>query len=65
MLTDFQNSFSTRLDMKFVTKSYVKTPHPKRVATLPCEISMLKKIALLEEEVKQTVMQDLATQILF
>jgi len=30
--------------------SYTNTPpHPKRVATLPCEISVLKKIAILKE----------------
>jgi len=43
MLTDFQNSVTVRLSRKFATKSYFNTPpHPKRVATLPCEISMFK-----------------------
>jgi len=37
----FQNSFTVRLSRKFVTKTYLNTPpHPKRVATLPYEISM-------------------------
>ena len=40
MLTDFQNSFTG----KFATKSYLNIPpHLKRVATLPCEISIFKK----------------------
>ena len=39
----FTNSFTVRLSRKFVTKSYTNTPpHPKRVATLPCEISVFK-----------------------
>jgi len=63
MLTDFQNSFTFRLTRKFVTKSYLNTPpHPKCVVslvTLPCEISMFKNRSA-QEEVKQTVMQDLA-----
>ena len=43
MLTDFQNSFTAGLSRKFVTKSYLNTsPHPKHVATLPCEISVFK-----------------------
>jgi len=44
MLTDFQNSFTGRLTGKFATNSYLNIPpHLKRVATLPCEISMFKK----------------------
>jgi len=44
MLTDFQNFFTVRLSKKFVTKTYLNIlPYPKRVATLPCEISMFKK----------------------
>ena len=43
MLTDFQNSFTGRLTGKFATNSYLNIPpHLKRVATLPCEISMFK-----------------------
>jgi len=43
MLTDFQNFFTDRLAGKFATNSYLNIPpHLKRVATLPCEISMLK-----------------------
>ena len=43
ILTDSQNSFTVRLSRKFVTKSNLNTPpHPKRVTTLPCEISVLK-----------------------
>jgi len=44
MLTDFQNSFTGRLTGKFATNSYLNIPpHVKRVATLPCELSMFKK----------------------
>jgi len=44
ILTDFQNSFTVRLRRKFVMKSYLNTPpHPKRVATLLCEMSIFKK----------------------
>ena len=44
MLTDFQNSFTGRLTGKFATNSYLNIPsHLKRVATLPCKISMFKK----------------------
>jgi len=58
-------TFTIRLSRKFVTKTYINTtPHPKRVATLPCEFCV-QKIAILKEYVKQTVMQDLATQTLF
>jgi len=47
MLTDFQNFFAGRLTGKFATNSYLNIPpHLKRVATLPCEISMFKKIAM-------------------
>jgi len=40
MLTDFQNSFIIRLSSKHVMKKIIKyiPPHPKRVATLPCEM---------------------------
>jgi len=41
---DFQNYFTVRLTRKFVTKSYTNTPpHPRCVATLPCEIYVFKK----------------------
>ena len=41
MLTDFQNSFTGRLNGKFATNSYlIIPPHLKYVATLPCEIWM-------------------------
>jgi len=37
MLTDFQNSFTSRLSNKFLTKQYQNfSPYLKRVATLPC-----------------------------
>ena len=50
MLTDFQNSVTGRLTGKFATKSYLNIPpHLKRVATLPCKISMFKKIAMLKK----------------
>jgi len=43
MLTYFQHSFTDRLSRKFVIKSYLNMlPHLKRVATLPCEISVQK-----------------------
>jgi len=36
----FQNYFTVKTNQKFVIKSSLKiTPHLKRVATLPCEIS--------------------------
>jgi len=48
MLTDFQNT--GRLSGKFATKSYLNIPpHLNYVATLPCEISMFKKIAMLKK----------------
>ena len=41
MLTDFQNSFTGRLNGKFARNSYLTIPpHLKYVATLPCEIWM-------------------------
>ena len=44
MLTDFQNSFTDRLNSKFATTAYLNTPpHLNYVATLPCEISMIQK----------------------
>jgi len=66
-INDFRNSFNVRFSRKFVTKLYLNTPpNTKCVATLPCEISVFKKsFAILNEYVKQTVMQDLATQTLF
>ena len=48
MLTDFHNSFTGRLTGKFATNSYLTIPpHLKSVATLPCEISMFKKLQFL------------------
>ena len=44
MFTDFQNSVTFRLSSKFAVKSYIKI-QPRlenHVATLHCEISMLK-----------------------
>ena len=50
-IADFQNSFTVRLSRKFVTKSYTNTPpHPKRVAALPCEISVFKKLPFLRSK---------------
>jgi len=50
MLTDFQNSFTGRLSGKFAINWYLNIPlHLKRVATLPCEISMLKNDRAPEE----------------
>ena len=43
MLTDFQNFFTSRLSSKFLTKQWLNIlPYLKRVATLPCEMFMLK-----------------------
>jgi len=43
MLTDFHSSFTDRFISKFATESSLTIPpHLNRVATLPCEISMLK-----------------------
>ena len=53
----FSKFFSGRLTGKLATNSYLNIPpHLKLVATLPCEISMFHKIAMLKEYVKQTVM---------
>jgi len=42
MLTDFQNFFTGRLTGKFATKSnFTIPPHPKHVATLPCDSSLI------------------------
>jgi len=50
-INHFQNSFTSRLSRKFVTKPYLNTPpHPKRVATLPCEISVFKKSQFLRSK---------------
>ena len=39
MLTDFQNSFTGRLNGKFATNPYLNIPpHLKYVTTLPCVI---------------------------
>ena len=39
MVTDFLNSFTTRLTGKFATNSYLNIPpYLRYVATLPCEI---------------------------
>ena len=46
MLTDFQTSFTGRLSSKFLTRNdKISQPHPKCVATLPCEILMSDKTA--------------------
>jgi len=40
----FSKFFTVRRSRRFVTKSYLNTPpHPKRVATLLCEIAILKE----------------------
>jgi len=50
LLTEFQNSFTVRLCSKFVIRSYLSIPpRLKHVATLPCEISIFKKIAMLKK----------------
>ena len=46
MLTDFQNSFIDGVKSKFATKSSLTIPpHLERVAPLPYEISVFKKLA--------------------
>jgi len=42
MLTNFQTSFTHRLSSKFLIKKYI-LPHFNGVATLPCEMVVLKK----------------------
>ena len=43
--------FTSRLRRKSVTKQYLNTPpHPKCVATLPCEISMFRKSLFLRSK---------------
>jgi len=45
MLIDFQNYYTDRFTSKFATKSSLPIPpHLKHVATLPCEISVFKKL---------------------
>jgi len=47
----FSKFFTVRLSRKFVTKSCTNTPtHPKRVAILPCEISVFKKSPFLRSK---------------
>jgi len=52
MLTDFQNSFSDRLNCTFATNSFNSylniQPHLNYVAALPREISLFKKSACSE-----------------
>ena len=46
MLTDFQNFFTDRFTSKYAIKSSSTIlPHLKHVAALPCETSMLEKMA--------------------
>jgi len=48
MLTDFQNSFTNRFTSKFATKfSLTIPPYINCVTTLPCEISVFKKMQCL------------------
>jgi len=43
MLTDFQNSFTGRVSSKFLAEQQLNIPPDlKRIATLPCEILVLK-----------------------
>ena len=50
MLTDFHNSFTARLSGKNAANTHLNIPsHLKYVATLPCEMSMFKKIAVLNK----------------
>ena len=45
MLTDFQNSFTGRLTVKFATKAYLNTvPHLKCVTTLVVNIERLSSL---------------------
>jgi len=53
MLTDFQNSFTDRLNRKFATKSYLNIPpHFKYVATLPRKIIGVPKMTVLQKKLK-------------
>ena len=66
MLTNFQNSFTFRLTGKFATNSYLNIPpHLKTCRYTTLWNIYVQKITVLKEKVKQTVMQDLATQTLF
>jgi len=50
-LTDFQNSFTGRFSGKFSTKSSLTIPpHLNCVITLPCEISVFKKLSCSRSE---------------
>ena len=63
MVTDFQNSFTGRLTGKFATNSYLNIPpHLKRVATLPCEISMFKKSQCLRSNLSKLTCKTSPTQ---
>ena len=53
MLIDFRYSFTDGLISKFAIKSLNIPSYIKRVATLPCEISVCK-IAVLNDSVQQT-----------
>ena len=47
IITDFQNYITTGIRRKFVIILSLKiTPHPKCVATLPCEISNVLKATI-------------------
>jgi len=64
MLIDFQNSFTDRFIRKFAAKSSLTIPpHLNCATTLPCEISVLKKLQCSRPEcMKQAVMQNSVTQ---
>jgi len=63
MLVDFKNSFTEWLISKAAESWLLNIPaHLKPVATLPCEILMLK-IAMLKNWMKKAAVQDSATII--
>jgi len=58
MLTDFQNNFTERLTNNFAIKSLLNIPpHLKHVATLPCEIFVLKKLPCSRTECSRLAIQ--------
>jgi len=51
LLTDFLNPFTGRLCRQFAIMQLLYIPpHSKRVSTLPCEILMQEKLAILDSK---------------
>jgi len=48
ILTNFKNSFTSRIASKFAVKPSLNIPpHLKHVATLPCEEIIIRKLAII------------------